>query len=645
MKHRTKNILILEDEPAHAEAIKRILAASEHDCHVIIAKSLWEFHDITSKQIPHMVIADINLPDGSAFSLLKGDLEKQPWPVLIMTSYGDEEIAVKALKSGAMDYIVKSPEAFKNINHVVEKNLREWRNIQKSLESERKFRTLFETMSQGVLYHSPDGKLTAANSAAEKILGLGFEQMKNIDFFDQGTWYSVRDDGSISSGETYPAVTALSSGTAVKEKVLGFLNTGTRSYVWLMVSAMPQFREMENKPYQVFTTFTDITDLKMTEFELKKAKQKAEESDRLKSAFMANMSHEIRTPMNGIIGFADLLKTPALSGESQKMYIEAITTSSKRMLNIINDLVDISKIEAGQIEIRKKKVNIQELLKELIVFFSPEAEKKNISFKTNIQLPGEDFIIESDRTKLAQILTNLLNNSLKFTVKGSIELGCRIEERRYILFYVSDTGKGIRRELHEKIFERFGQGDGADEHEGVGLGLAISKAFVESMKGKIGVDSEPSRGSLFYFTIPIVESLVVSEDIQRESSIADETNSDLIILIAEDDDLSFSLLKETLDIVKINTIRAINGQEAIRIVNERHDINLVLMDIRMPVMNGLDATREIKKIRTDLPVIAQSAFVNQSDIKNAYDAGCDDFIPKPVEIKDLLSKIYIYCSL
>jgi signal transduction histidine kinase/DNA-binding response OmpR family regulator len=643
MKHRTRNILILEDEPAHAEAIKRFLVSSENDCHVIIAASLKEFHIITARQIPDMVIADINLPDGSAFSLLKGDLEDQPWPVLIMTSYGDEEIAVKALKSGAMDYIVKSSEAFKNIDHVVKRNLREWRNIQKSLESERKFRTLFETMSQGVLYHSKDGTITAANSAAEKITGLTLDEMQNISFFNPDTWYSVRDDGTFSSGETYPAVTALSTGLPVKDKIMAFFNKSTGNYAWLMVSAMPQFMETETNPYQVFTTFTDITELKKSELELKKAKQKAEESDRLKSAFMANMSHEIRTPMNGILGFADLLKTPALSGESQKMYIEAITTSSKRMLNIINDLVDISKIEAGQIELRKREINVRDLLNELLLFFTPEAEKKGIELKMNIQLPGQ-FVIESDKTKLAQIITNLVKNALKFTVRGTIEVGCRIEEKRYLLFYVRDTGQGIRKEIHNKIFERFRQGDSADEHEGVGLGLAISKAFVELLGGKIGVDSEPGVGSFFFFTIPINMPGNVSEVDKKESNVQDQSASDLVILIAEDDDLSYFLLKETLDIVKISTIRAENGKEAIRIVNENPDINLILMDIRMPVMNGLDATREIKRIRKDLPVIAQSAFVNQSDIRTAYNAGCDDFIPKPVEIKELLNKIYTYCA-
>lgn len=644
MKPRTRNILILEDEPAHAEAIKRFLVSSENDCHVIIAPSLKDFHLITARQIPDMVIADINLPDGSAFSLLKGDLEDQPWPVLIMTSYGDEEIAVKALKSGAMDYIVKSPDAFKNIDHVVKRNLREWRNIQKSLESERKFRTLFETMSQGVLYHSPDGKITAANSAAEKITGLTFDEMQNISFFNPDTWYSVRDDGTFSSGETYPAVTALSTGLPVKDKIMAFLNKRTGNYAWLMVSAMPQFRETENNPYQVFTTFTDITELKRSEFELKKAKQKAEESDRLKSAFMANMSHEIRTPMNGILGFADLLKTPALSGESQKMYIDAITTSSKRMLNIINDLVDISKIEAGQIELRKREIKVRDLLNELMLFFNPEAEKKGIELKTNIQLP-EQFVIESDKTKLAQIITNLVKNALKFTVRGSIEVGCRIEEKGYLLFYVKDTGQGIRKEIHNKIFERFRQGDSADEHEGVGLGLAISKAFVELLGGKIGVDSEPGVGSFFFFTIPFNVPEKNPEVNQDESSVQYHSASDLTILIAEDDDLSYLLLKETLDLVKISTKRAENGKEAIRIVHENPDINLILMDIRMPVMNGLDATREIKRIRKDLPVIAQSAFVNQTDIRTAYNAGCDDFIPKPVEIKELLNKIYTYCAI
>ncbi|MGE5419699.1 MAG: ATP-binding protein, partial [Chloroflexota bacterium] len=500
--NKVRKILVLEDEPAHAEAIMRHLTDSDYDCKITVAGSLAEFNKIVNLIAPDIVIADINLPDGSSLSILKGDIESQPWPVLIMTSFGDEEIAVKAIKSGALDYIVKSPEAFNNIRHVVKRNLREWRNIQKSRESERKFRILFETMDQGVIHTDSTGHITAANSAAEKITGYALEEMQDMPFFNPGPWVNIDPDGSFVPCATHPAAMALRSGSAVRERVMGIQNPKTDSFVWMLVSAIPQFRKDASEPYQVFTTFTDISQLKAAESELILARKKAEESDRLKSVFMANMSHEIRTPMNGILGFAELLKTPELSGESQRMYIEAITMSGNRMLDIINDLIDISKIEAGQTELRKENTDIPLLIRELIMFFRPEADKKGIYLRSQNELQEESSLIVTDKTKVAQIITNLIKNALKFTPRdGLVEVGCRLHDDQNLLIYVKDTGMGVRKELQGKIFERFRQGDGADVQEGVGLGLAISKAYVEMLGGRVGIDSEPGKGSVFFFTL------------------------------------------------------------------------------------------------------------------------------------------------
>ena len=638
-KHRSRKILIVEDEPAHAEALRRYLAASENDCSITLASSMEEFNNIISEFTPDLIIADINLPDGSALSILKGDVESQPWPVLIMTSHGDEEIAVKAIKSGALDYMVKSPDAFRNIGHIVKRNLREWRNIQRSRESEKKFRILFETMDQGVIYQDSTGRITAANSAAERVTGYTLEEMQDMPFFDPGPWIAINEEGAYTHVELHPASVALKSGMPVINKVMGIQQQGSEKFAWLLVSSIPQFRVDGSEPFQVFTTLTDISQLKKTEIELKKAKEKAEESDRLKSAFMANMSHEIRTPMNGILGFADLLKSPELSGESQKMYIEAINSSGKRMLDIINDLIDISRIEAGQIEIKKENVNIAGLLNELLLFFRPESENRGVELQSDVQLPVA-FAVETDRTKLAQVITNLLKNALKFTQRtGSIELGCRIGDVHKLVFHVKDTGMGIRKDLQDKIFERFRQGDRADEHEGVGLGLAISKAYVEMLGGTIGIESEPGEGSIFSFTLPFTEQVVQPEKSTESPGSKVGQLSDLCILVTEDDDISYTLIREALKRMKISTCRAKNGLEAVEIVKTNENISLILMDIKLPVMGGMEATREIKKIKPEIPVIAQSAYATQADIQLSLEAGCDDYITKPIDIKLLLNKI------
>jgi len=590
-----------------------------------------------------LIIADINLPDGTAFALLEGNLERQSWPVLVMTSYGDEEMAVKAIKSGALDYIVKSTDTFRNIEHVVKRNLRDWNIFQKSRENERKFRVLFETMAQGVVYQNIHGKVISANPASEKIIGLTLEQMKNTSSFDP-QWKTIHEDGSIFSGETHPAVVALHTGLPVKDTIMGILHPQKNEYTWILINAIPQFKENEVKPYQVFTTFTDITELKLAENELKKAKEKAEESDRLKSVFLANMSHEIRTPMNGILGFADLLKMPQLSEESQKKYIEAIEISGKRMLDIINDLIDISRIEAGQVEARKEKTDILVLLEEILMFFSPESENKGINLKLNVSLPSDEFFVETDKTKLAQIVINLIKNALKFTKSGGyIELGCYLKNVSHLYFYVKDSGVGIKKELQDKVFERFRQGENSREYEGVGLGLAISKAYVQLLGGEIGIDSKEGKGSLFFFTIPFNSHFAPSDLSADKSPDTFGVLPCISVLIAEDDEISYVLLRESLKLKNINTYRARNGQEAVEMIRNQSDINLVLMDIKMPVMGGIEATKLIKEIKPRTPVIVQSAYANQSEIQQTYQAGCDDYMTKPININVLFNKIFTYC--
>jgi PAS domain S-box-containing protein len=248
---------------------------------------------------------------------------------------------------------------------------------------------------------------------------------------------------------------------------------------------------------------SDITYRKMAELELVKAKDRAEESDRLKSAFLANMSHEIRTPMNGILGFAELLKEPDLEEDKQDEYVDIILESGNRMLNIINDLMDISKIEAGLVEVNLSKTNVNQLSEYIYSLFKLEAESKGFQFRMNIPVNQEDIVVETDREKLYAILSNLVKNAIKYTQKGTIEFGFSTREGE-LVFFVKDTGIGIPKDRQEAIFERFIQVDITSKRisDGAGLGLSISKAFVKLLKGRIWVESEEGKGSSFYFTLP-----------------------------------------------------------------------------------------------------------------------------------------------
>ena len=382
----------------------------------------------------------------------------------------------------------------------------------------------------------------------------------------------------------------------------------------------------------------DITKLKKVEEELILAKEKAEESNRLKSAFLANMSHEIRTPMNGILGFAELLKEPSLSGEKQQDYIKIIEKSGARMLNIINNIVNISKIESSIMDIHLSETNVNKQVEFVYQTSKLDAERKNLSLSFSNALPDKEAVIKTDREKLYAILTNLVNNAIKYTDKGSIVFGYNIKEN-YIEFYVKDTGIGIPIERQEAIFERFIQADIEDKmaRQGAGLGLAISRAYVEMLGGKIWVESEPNIGSTFYFTIPYNSKPRVTP-IEQNISPSQEDKSQLKqfkVLIVEDDETSEVLLKEMVSKLSKVVLTAKNGLEAVNLCRQNPDIDLILMDIQMPDMNGYKATQQIRKFNQEVIIIAQTAFALLGDKKHSIDAGCNDYISKPVSREKL----------
>jgi len=394
----------------------------------------------------------------------------------------------------------------------------------------------------------------------------------------------------------------------------------------------------------------NITKLKGTEFELIKAKEKAEESDRLKSAFLANMSHEIRTPMNGILGFSELLKEPGLTGEETQEYIKIITKSGMRMLNIINDIVDISKIESGLMTLDIKESNINEQIEYIYTFFKPEVEAKGIRLSYKIPLPAKETIIKTDREKVYAILTNLVKNAIKFTHEGSIEFGYYLIKDRgpfELAFYVKDTGIGIPKDRQEAIFERFIQADIIDKmaHQGAGLGLSIAKSYVDILGGKIWVESEEGTGSTFYFTLPYnVESFAETIDWQNKLSQKSDIVKKIKILIAEDDELSEILLDNYINIYSKEILKVRTGVKAIETCRDNPDIDLILMDIRMPEMGGYEATRHIREFNKKAIIIAQTAYGLSGDREKAIESGCNDYIAKPVNKRELQTLIQKYFS-
>lgn len=382
---------------------------------------------------------------------------------------------------------------------------------------------------------------------------------------------------------------------------------------------------------------------------LQDAKSKAEESDRLKSLFLSNMSHEIRTPMNAIVGFAEMLQDTDLNREQKNKFLDVIIKSGDNLLRLINDIIDISKIEAGQLKFDYSDCLINEMISDLETYFKQEMvrlKKSHLNLFVQLGHPENDFALYTDCFRLKQILNNLIGNAIKFTDEGFIEYGYKIKSG-VIEFFVRDSGIGIASDKQKLIFERFGQVQEAISRNlsGTGLGLTISKNLVEMLGGEIWVDSLPGEGSTFYFTLPL---RISTKNIARPK---EETNTELrpaldltgkTILIVEDVDTNYFYMSSLLQKFNCKIIRANNGAKAIELCKSDPSINLVLMDIELPVLDGYKATTEIKKIRPELPIIAQTAFAMMGERERSKEAGCNDYLAKPIRKEELISTLRKY---
>ncbi|MFA5819665.1 MAG: response regulator [Bacteroidales bacterium] len=389
----------------------------------------------------------------------------------------------------------------------------------------------------------------------------------------------------------------------------------------------------------MFKIFQDITDRKENEEELIRAKDKAEESDRLKTAFLHNISHEIRTPMNAIFGFSALLGEPDIDVPTRQSYIEMIMKSSNHLLSIITDIIDISNIEANLVKITRNGIILNSIIRSLYEQFIPKANEKKIAMVSEPGLPDEESIILTDSTKLIQIISNLLNNALKFTQQGQIKFGYAVKDK-LLEFFVSDTGLGIPEKYHQRIFDRFYQVDNTISklYEGTGLGLAICKAYVEHLGGEIRLSSTPGVGSTFYFTLPFekpADTVITTPSPKKETGFVFPEKKK--ILVAEDIDSNFKLIGYFLFGANVDVIRASNGKEAVEKCLSDQSIDLVLMDIKMPVMDGYAAVNLIRESMPDIPIIAQTAYAD--DRYRAIECGCTGFISKPFDKKTLLKVI------
>jgi len=387
-------------------------------------------------------------------------------------------------------------------------------------------------------------------------------------------------------------------------------------------------------------------ELRSTNEKLTFAKNKAEESDRLKSVFFANISHEIRTPMNGIIGFSRLLDMPELSEGNIKKYTDIIINSSEQLMRIIDDIIEISRLASTKVKVRLVEMDINSFLNNLIAIYKNETNKK-VSISLTNEFSEKNSRIISDELILNKILSNLIDNAIKYTHEGFVKVSCK-KLNNSIEFNVEDSGIGIDPEMQDIIFDRFRQEEESSTRQfgGLGLGLSIVKENVKLLNGKIIVNSEKGKGASFLFTIPYKRAGDKIKIIEKKKNISDNISlqNEYSVLIVEDERVNSVYLETILVDMKLNLkiISVENGQEAVDICKENKEIDLVFMDIKLPVMNGLEATKRIKKFRKKLPIVAQTAYTAHADREKAKLAGCDNFITKPIDIKVLSEIVATY---
>ncbi len=508
------------------------------------------------------------------------------------------------------------------------RNITERTNIQKEINFQA---DLINNVGQSVIATDLQGKVIYWNNAAEKIYGWSSseaigESIMNLTPAQQSKEQAIDIMQQLSEGKTWAGE------FYVKRK--------DGSSFPAFVTDTP-ILDSKGKLTGIIGISSDITERKRTEMELIEAKDKAEESDRLKTAFLHNISHEIRTPMNAIVGFSGFLNDPNLTAEKRKDFTEIIVQGSEQLLAIIDDIISIASIEAGLEKVHNTEVNINLTCKHINDQFSQKAFDKSVALSVRTALPNDEAFIVTDETKLVQILNNLIGNALKFTQQGSINFGYTVNDT-HLEFYVEDTGMGIPMDMQEIIFTRFRQVETTDEQivSGSGIGLSISRAYVELLGGKIWLTSELGKGSVFYFSIPYSKADTKNAPvIPSKMGLNFEFKNNKTLLIAEDDDSNFILMEEILFDMGINILRAENGIEAVKICKSNPHINLVLMDIKMPKMDGYEATTRIKEFMPNLPIIALTAYSADVDRDKALASGCSDFISKPIKKDSMRLKI------
>ncbi len=630
-------VLILEDLPSDAQLAQREVKKAIENVVFECVETEENFVEALDRFRPDVIISDYHMPVFDGLSALKISLEKTPiTPFIIHTGSQNEDTAVACMKAGATDYVLK--DRMKRLGPAVKEALKNREVQEEKLLAE-------ETLRQNESLFRIAGTLArvggwSVNLETNRVTWS--DEVADIHEMPRGYHPTVEEGIRFYAPESLERITEVYT-ACVKEGIpydeeLQII-TGKGRKVWVRTIGVAE-RDNEGKVARIHGGFQDITLMKRQERKLQQALERAKESDRLKTAFLNNISHEVRTPLNSILGFSNLLKDMDLGQEELRHFVQIIQRSGQQLLQVITDVISMASLEAGQEQLRQAPVDIRRLMRKRYEHFIEKLHNERVSLSFGCELADEEAVVISDEYKLIQVLDKLLDNAIKFTEKGRVSFSCR-RLNGFLHFSVTDTGVGIDPRHHELIFERFRQvtPPSGKVVEGNGLGLSIARSYVRLLGGEIKVDSKLAGGSVFHFTIPFKKPKNKQERHETVVEPGESKGESALILVAEDEVSNYELLENLLKPLAYRILHAENGEQAVRKVRELPDIDLVLMDIKMPVMGGLEATRLIKGERPGLPVIAITAHALEGDRQKAMSAGCDDYLGKPIRRDDLLKKI------
>jgi len=616
-----KNILVVEDNKHLLNAYSRILKKEGYN--VFSAETAKEGMKIITNETIALVLLDIVLPDTNGIDLLKiikADPETADIFVVLMSSvHKTTDDKSEGLDKGADGFLTK-PIHNKELVARINSFMRLKRTIDDLIESEARFRKITETVYDGILIIDKKGVIRFSNPAADRMFNQAESTLLNMEF---GYPVIGRDSAEI---QTFGGKEDSRTGE------LRMVNIGWENEEMTLVSVR------------------DITERMNYESKLHKAMLKAEESDRLKSAFLSNMSHEIRTPMNAIMGFSDLLVDPDINEEDKSSYIDIIQNSGAQLMRIIDDILDIARLDANQLHIEKEWFELNGMLQEIIRKHEESKLKKQkpgVELRLKSSIPSGDVKLFTDKKRLSQVIDNLISNALKFTDKGSIEVSYSQfynDEGNFIQFSIRDTGVGMSEKEQKIIFDRFRQIDNEMKSDGTGLGLSITKGILKILGGEIWVLSREGKGTTFRFIIPYETPKSKTLYINTRNEIADTPNfEDKTVYIAEDDIYSYMLLEELLKSTKVKILHAENGVKLVEMVKKKIP-DLILLDIRMPIMDGHEALQRIRQISGEVPVISQTAYALREEEAKILESGANAYIKKPIVQNELLSLMNNFLS-